>query len=109
MIYFQARSNGREAYIILDQACRRDITDLELNQLNQEFDNSSIEADVGVTINSITNFGRHLTGVNTRRPEPMRKNDSDLTLLTKAGRRRDCLAAHSQAERVEREPDKSRY
>ena len=67
MISFQARSNGREAYLVLDQACRRDITDLELNQLNQEFDNSSIEADVGVSINSITSFenGRHLTGVNT--------------------------------------------
>ena len=55
-------------------------TSIELNQLNQEFDNSSIEADVGVTINSITNYGRHLTGVNTRRPEPMRKDDNDLTL-----------------------------
>ena len=56
------------SWTLLDTACRRDITDLELNVHNQEFDGASIEADVGVTISSITNFSRHLTGVNTRRP-----------------------------------------
>ena len=80
MIFLQAQSNGRESYLVLNQACRRDVTDLELNQQNQEFDNSSIEADVGVPINTITNFGRHLTGVNARRPEGMRKDDDALTL-----------------------------
>ena len=75
-----AASDGRRAYTILDSACRRDITDLELNLLNKEFDNASIEADVGVTACSITDFSRHLTGVNTRHPPAMRKNDNELTL-----------------------------
>ena len=48
MIFLQAQSDGRRAYLVLNQACKRDITDLELTQLNQEFDISSIEADVGV-------------------------------------------------------------
>ena len=80
MMFLQAQSDGRVAYLVLDQACRRDITDLELTRLNQDFDNSSIEADVGITSDSITLFGRHLNGVNARRPENMRKNDNDLTL-----------------------------
>ena len=80
MISFNAKSDGRQAYLILDTACRRDIPDLELNALNHEFDNASTEADVGVTANSITDFSRHLTGMNTRRPQPMRKNENELTL-----------------------------
>ena len=64
MIFLQAQSDGRRAYLVLNQVCKRDITDIELTQLNQEFDNSSIEADVGVTINSIQLFGRHLNRVN---------------------------------------------
>ena len=50
MIFLQAQGDGRAAYLILAQTCSRDITDLELTQLNQDFDNSSIEADVGVTL-----------------------------------------------------------
>ena len=65
---------------MLDAACTRDITDLELNMLNREFDSSSIEADVGVTADSITNFSRHLKGVNNRRPGAKRKTDSEITL-----------------------------
>ena len=34
MIFLQAQSDGRAAYLVLNQACRRDITDLELTQLN---------------------------------------------------------------------------
>ena len=56
-----------------------DITDLEITQLNQDFDNSTIEADVGVTCDSITLFARHLSGLNARRPENMRKDDNDMT------------------------------
>ena len=61
MMSFEAKSDGRLAYLLLDAACTRSITDLELNMLNREFDGSSIEADVGVTADSITNFSRHLT------------------------------------------------
>ena len=75
MMFLQAQSDGRAAYLVLDQACRRDITDLELPRLNQDFDNSSIEGDVGVTCDSITLFGCHLNGVNARRPEGMRKDE----------------------------------
>ena len=49
-------------------------------QLNQDFDNSSIEANVGITCDSITLFARHLTGLNARRPDNMRKDDNDMTL-----------------------------
>ena len=64
MIILQAQSDGREAFLVLKTACSRDITDLELTVLNQQFDNSSIEADVGVTAGSITMFSRHLNGSN---------------------------------------------
>ena len=80
MMSAEARSDGRQAYFLLDAACTRDITDLELNMLNREFDDSSIEADVGVTADSITNFSRHLKGVNNRRPVAKRKDDNELTL-----------------------------
>ena len=42
MMSSEAKSDGRQAYLMLDAGCTRVITDLELNMLNQEFDNSSI-------------------------------------------------------------------
>ena len=72
MIFINAQSNRRAAYIILSQHCSRDITNLEITQLNQDFDNASIEANVGVTSDSITLFARHLSGLNTRCPDNMR-------------------------------------
>jgi hypothetical protein len=66
MIFMPAQSDGREAFLVLNKACSRDITDLaELTALNQDFDNSNIEADVGVTSDSITLFSRHLNGIST--------------------------------------------
>ena len=56
MMSSEAKSDGHQAYLMLDAACTRDITDLELNMLNREFDSASIEADVGVTADSITNL-----------------------------------------------------
>ena len=79
MIFLQAQSDGRAAFLVFNQACSRDITNLELTALNQDFDNSNIEADVGVTSDSITLFSRHLNGINARRPEGMRKDENDLT------------------------------
>ena len=64
----------------MTQHCSRDITDLEITQLNQDFDNSTIEADVSVTCDSIPLFARHLTGLNARCPENMRKDDNDMTI-----------------------------
>ena len=80
MIFLQAQSNGRSAFLVLNAACSRDITDLELTVLNQQFDNASIEAGVGVNSDSITMFSRHLNGINAQRPENQRKNANDLTL-----------------------------
>ena len=73
MISLQSQGGGHAAFLVLNAACSRDITDLELTVLNQVFDNSSIEADVGVTSDSITLFSRHLSGINAQRPESMRK------------------------------------
>ena len=53
MIFMQAQSDARAAYVVLAQTCSRDITDLEITQLNQDFDNTSIEADVGMNRDSI--------------------------------------------------------
>ena len=58
----------------------RNVTNLELTRMNQDFYNSSIEADVGVTCDSITLFGRYLAELNARRPEGQRKDDDTLTL-----------------------------
>ena len=38
MIFLQAQSDGRAADLVLNQACSRDVTDLELTALNQDFD-----------------------------------------------------------------------
>ena len=80
MIFLQAQSDGRAAYVVLQQACSRDITDLEITQFNQDFDNSSIEADIGINVDSITLYARHLSGLNARRPEHLRKDDNAMTL-----------------------------
>ena len=78
MIFVQAQGDGREAYLVLYKVGSRDDTNLELTALNQDFDNSSIEADVGVTSDPITLFSRYLNDINARRPESMRKNENDL-------------------------------
>ena len=44
MIFLQAQSDGRAAYVILSQHYHREITDLEITQLNQEFDTACFEA-----------------------------------------------------------------
>ena len=80
MIFIRAQSDGRAAYVIMTQNCSRDITDLEITQLNQDFDDSTIEVDVGVNSDSITLFARHLVGLNARRPEHMRKDGNAMTL-----------------------------
>ena len=80
MIFMQAQSDGRAAYLVLNQACRRDITDLEIQQLNHDFNNSSIEGDIGVNADSMTSYSRYLVGLNAKRPESMRKDDNAMTL-----------------------------
>ena len=76
--------DGRAAYRMLEQHCTRTITDLEIETLNAEWDQSSITASVGVTLDSITMFARHLNGLNARRPQlingqPGRKSEDELT------------------------------
>jgi hypothetical protein len=80
MIFMQAQSDGREAYVVLNRACRREITDLEIQQLDQDFNNSSIEADIGINADSITSYSRYLIGLNAKRPDHMRKDDNAMTL-----------------------------
>ena len=80
MIFLQAQPDGRAAYVVMSQTGSRDITDLETMQLKQDFDNSSIGADVGINRDSITLYARHLSGLNARRPDNMRKDDEAMTL-----------------------------
>ena len=56
----QAYANGRVAYLIFNEVCSQNNTDLELTALNQAVANSSNKADVGVTSDPITLFKRYL-------------------------------------------------
>ena len=82
-IYVQAYGNGRVAYLVLNEICSQNNTDLELTALmNHAVSNSSIKADVGVTSNPITLFKRYLNSINARRPESMRENKKNLKQST---------------------------
>ena len=79
MIDTGAKGDGHAAYKLINQQCRRVITDLELSTLDKEWDNCSITSSIGVKIDSIILFARLLTGLNARRPTASRKDDDELT------------------------------
>ena len=80
MMHATARNDGRAAFQLLEQHCRRDITDLEMFDLNSEWDSATFVTTVGISIDTITNFSRFISGLNARRPAGRRKDDDDLTL-----------------------------
>ena len=79
MIDTEAPDNGRDAYKLLDRHCRRDVTDLEMFDLDKQWDASSIPVSVGVNLDSIIMFSRHLSGLNALRPAGRRKDADDMT------------------------------
>ena len=80
MMHAQARNDGRAAFRILEQTCRRDITDLEMFALNEEWDRCTFLSAVGLSADTITMFSRYLGGLNARRPATHRKNNDGLTI-----------------------------
>jgi hypothetical protein len=61
-------NDGRAAFQLLVTHCRRDITDLELADLDEQWNGATIPSCVGVTADSITLFTRYINGLNARRP-----------------------------------------
>jgi hypothetical protein len=68
MLHAQARNDGRAAFQLLVIHCRREITDLELADLDEQWNAARIASCVGVTADSITHFPRYINGLNARRP-----------------------------------------
>lgn len=80
MMHAAARNDGRAAFQLLEQHCRRDITDLEMFDLNNEWETATFLNTVGISIDTVTSFSRYISGLNARRPAAQRKNDEALTL-----------------------------
>ena len=80
MLYANARNDGRAAYQLLVANCRQAVDDLELLQLDADFDTATILNSVGYSMDSITLFARHLNGMNALRPVGSRKTDDQLTI-----------------------------
>ena len=80
MMHASARNDGRAAYLLLATHCRREITDLEMFDLNSEWDSATFVNTVGVSLDTITAFSRYMNGLNARRPADQRKDDDALTL-----------------------------
>jgi hypothetical protein len=78
MIQSAAPLDGRAAFILLNEHCNLAITDLEIHVLDKDWENATIRASVGVNLNSITMFKRHLDGLNYQRPANLKKSNDDL-------------------------------
>jgi transposase InsO family protein len=79
MLHAQTRNDGRAAFLLLVVHCRRAITDLELADLDEQWNAATIASCVGVTADSITHFTRYINGLNARRPVGDRKGADELT------------------------------
>ena len=79
MLHAQTRNDGRAAFLLLVVHCRRAITDLELADLDEQWNAATIASCVGVTADSITHFTRYINGLNARRPAADRKDADELT------------------------------
>ena len=80
MMHAQARNDGRAAFRMLELHCRRDITDLEMFDLNAEWEAATFITAVGLSLDTVTMFTRYINGLNARRPAAERKDDNALTL-----------------------------
>ena len=58
MMHASARNDGRAAYLLLATHCRREITDLEMFDLNSEWDSATFVNTVGISLDTITAFSR---------------------------------------------------
>ena len=79
MLHAQARNDGCAAFRLLVIHCRREITDLELADLDEQWNAAMIASCVGVTAGSITHFTRYINGLNAWRPARDRKGADELT------------------------------
>jgi hypothetical protein len=68
VMYTQARNDDCAAFQLLVIHCRREITDLELAGLDEQWNAATISSCVGVTADFITHFTRYINGLNARRP-----------------------------------------
>jgi len=79
MMHATARNDGRAVFRMLEANCRQAIDDLELLQMDGDWNSATILNSVGFNVDSITLFSRHLNGLNALRPAANRKTEDDLT------------------------------
>lgn len=65
-MHASARDDGRAAFRLLEVNCRRDTTDLEMFDLNNEWETATFLNTVGITIDTVTLFSRFINGLNAR-------------------------------------------
>ena len=79
MMHATARNDGRAAFRLLETNCRQAIDDLELLQMDADWNSATILNAVGFSVDSITLFARHLNGLNALRPVANRKTEDQST------------------------------
>ena len=79
MMHANARNDGRAAFRLLETNCRQAIDDLELLQMDADWNSATILNAVGFSVDSITLFARHLNGLNALRPAANRKTEDAAT------------------------------
>ena len=66
---------GRGGFLYLEQLCDKPVTPFELEEMNTQWNNLSIAADIGIVPDSITQFRALLDETNSRRPLAERFDD----------------------------------
>ena len=79
MMHASANNDGRAAFELLEANCRQQIDDLELLQMDADWNGATILNAVGYSIDSITLFSRQLNGLNALRPAGQRKTEDEVT------------------------------
>ena len=72
--------NGRQAFLLLQQTCQQLPDDLQLLQMENDWNGATILGIVGYKLESISQFARYLNQLNARRPIGRRKTEDELTV-----------------------------
>ena len=70
--------NGRAAYLALAAACATPVDALKLRQLNAEWHDVDLLADIGVNANTISSLLKRLKVLNSKRPIASRKTSDEI-------------------------------
>ena len=71
---------GRAAWLLILAECDLGTTDLDIRDVRATFESVTIVSSVGYTLETITNFARHINALNAKLPQAHKYSDDAMTV-----------------------------